>query len=193
MTQDLVTNLSGKLLLAMPSMSDPRFARSVIFICSHDEKGAMGLVINAPHNAIEFKNILDQLNIGSNIKIDSLPDDIDIMEGGPVDSVRGFLLHSSDYRQKDTIRIDDDFSVTGTISALQHVAAGNGPSQKLFMLGHAGWSAGQLENELVNDTWLVASPTLDLVFRTDFDEMWERAMSHIGIDPAMISSISGRA
>lgn len=193
MSKSEATNLTGKILLAMPSMTDPRFHRSVIFMCAHDENGAMGLVVNAPHHAIEFETILEQLNIDSEIEVSAIPDDIEIMEGGPVETVRGFLLHSSDFAQKDTIRIDDDFSVTGTIDVLKQVAKGDGPKDKLFALGHAGWSGGQLEDELLRNSWLVADPSPSLIFNTPHEEKWEKAMHDVGINPAMLSSLSGRA
>lgn len=193
MSDNDATDLTGKLLLAMPGMTDPRFFRSVIYICAHDKNGAMGLVINAPHHAIEFDSILEQLEIASEIEIDNMPEDIEIMEGGPVETVRGFLLHSSEFYQKDTVRIDDDFSVTGTVDVLKRVAKGEGPKEKLFMLGHAGWSGGQLEDELARNSWLVAEPTPELVFNTPHDEKWEKAMLYAGINPAMLSAASGRA
>jgi putative transcriptional regulator len=187
------TTLAGKLLLAMPSMTDPRFHRSVIFMCAHDEKGAMGLVINNEHHAIDFTNILEQLGITSEIEVALIPKNIQIMNGGPVEGTRGFLLHSSEFSHKDTIRIDDSFSVTGTVDALRDVAKGKGPKEKLFMLGHAGWSPGQLESELARNAWLIADPHPDIVFSALHDEKWTKSMNTIGVDPAMLSDSVGRA
>lgn len=193
MSKNTATNLTGKVLLAMPSMTDQRFARSVIFMCAHDENGAMGLVINAPHPALEFENILEQLEIEEDNICDEAQNSVHIMEGGPVDSVRGYLLHSSDFSHEDTMRIDDQFSVTGTIDALKEVAYGNGPKDKIFMLGHASWHAGQLETELGSNSWLVAQASAELIFNTPHNDKWMDAMNGLGINPAMISSVSGRA
>lgn len=187
------TYLAGKLLLAMPSMTDPRFFRSVIFMCAHDENGAMGLVVNNLHRGVEFDNIMEQLGVTSDIEIQDLPDNIEIMDGGPVEGTRGFLLHSSDFSQKDTIKIDDQFSVTGTVDALKEVAQGKGPGDKLFMLGHAGWGAGQLEDEIQRNSWLVAEPDPEIIFKALHDEKWFRAMNSIGVDPAMLSATAGSA
>lgn len=185
--------LTGKLLLSMPSMGDPRFDRSVIFICAHDDNGAMGLVINNKLAGVEFDDLLKQLNINSDIKIDLKSVNIPVMNGGPVDNARGFLLHSADYKQVDTITIDDFYGVTGTVDALREVAQGEGPDQLLFVLGYAGWSAGQLDQEMQQNSWLVVDPDPSLVFHPVNDEKWAMAMQKLGIDPAMLSGAAGQA
>lgn len=193
MTSTNDTTLAGKLLLAMPNMTDPRFYRSVIFMCAHDEKGAMGLVINNQHTDIDFHNIMEQLGISSDITLDDISKNVPIMNGGPVDPSRGFLLHSSDFEQEDTIQIDERLSVTGTVDALRELAKGKGPEARLFMLGHAGWSPGQLESELARNAWLIAHPDPRIIFSPVHDEKWPKAMKSIGVDPAMLSSAVGRA
>lgn len=185
--------LLGKLLLAMPSMNDERFHRSVIFICAHDAHGAMGLVVNHPMDGVVFKDLLKQLDIESDILLNLAALDLPIMRGGPVDGGRGFLLHGSDFAQKETIKLGDDFGVTGTIEAIKAIAQGDGPEELLFILGYAGWSAGQLEQELQHNSWLVADPDPALIFGKDKDDQWSAAVSSLGFDPAMLSVDAGRA
>lgn len=185
--------LSGKLLLAMPAIGDARFHRSVIYICAHDENGAMGLVINYPAPELKFTNLLDQLGISSDIEIDVKTLDLPVLNGGPVETGRGFLLHSNDFKQEDTVAVDEDFSVTGTTDALRAVAKGDGPKKALFILGYAGWTPGQLEQELQQNTWLVVEPDRALVFEGKPEQKWERAMDKLGLDPSMLSGDGGRA
>ena len=180
--------LTGKLLLAMPSIGDVRFHRSVIYLGAHDENGAMGLVVNAPARSLKFGKLLDQLGIPSDINID-LP----VLEGGPVEPSRGFLLHSGDYNGEDTVVIDEDFSITGTTDALEAVAKGKGPNHALFILGYAGWTPGQLEQELKENAWLVTDPDPALIFEADVKTKWDRCLSHMGLDAALLSSDMGRA
>lgn len=183
--------LTGRLLLAMPAMGDPRFHKAVIYVCAHDENGAMGLVINHTLPGIDLSQLLEQLNImaaEANAMV-AAP----VMSGGPVETARGFVLHSNDFRQADTIRIDDDFSVTGTIDALKAIANGQGPEQMLFILGYAGWSPGQLDAEIQQNAWLIADPDPDLIFRAAADEKWMRAVQKLGVDPGMLSGEAGRA
>ena len=182
--------LAGKLLLAMPTMGDPRFHKAVIFMCTHDEQGAMGLVINHAVPGLSFNDLLDQIGLASDIEIDiSLP----ILSGGPVESKRGFLLHSSEFKKDDTVRIDERFSITATLDALKEVANGNGPEERLFVLGYAGWGAGQLEQEIQQNTWLVAEPDPQIIFNTQNEQKWTRAVNQLGFDPAMLSGSAGHA
>ncbi len=185
-------NLTGKLLIAMPGMGDPRFHRAVIFICAHDAKGAMGLVVNHIVPGLELGQLLDQLQIH-----DRGPDpvriDTPVLNGGPVESARGFILHSNEYQQKDTIRIDDTYGVTGTIDALRAVAEGRGPGRMLFVLGYAGWSPGQLEQEMQDNAWLVADADPEIIFEAHADQKWSAAVRALGIDPAMLSGHAGHA
>lgn len=185
--------LTGKLLLAMPRMGDRRFDNAVIFICAHDENGAMGIVINESIPDMEFKDLISQLKLESDINID--PDNIDlpVMCGGPVEKGRGFLLHSSDFSRADTMRVNKTYGVTGTVDALKQLAAGKGPDDVIFALGYAGWDAGQLEAELQDNAWLVVDSDYDLIFSNDPEEKWNLAIAKLGIDPVMLSGEAGRA
>ena len=192
MNESEPTYLTGKLLLAMPSIGDPRFRRSVIFMAAHDENGAMGLVINNDLPDMDFSQLLAQLNINSDIELD-LGANMPVMNGGPVEISRGFLLHSAEFKQDDTISVDDTFSITGTTDALKDVANGKGPEKALFILGYAGWTPGQLEQELQQNSWLVLDPDAALVFHDKNDEKWDMAIAKLGVDPAMLSGDIGRA
>jgi putative transcriptional regulator len=183
--------MTGKLLLAAPAISDPRFERAVIFICAHDEQGAMGFMVNHSMPEVRFDQIIEQTGLSSEIEIDL--NRIKVMSGGPVEESRGFLLHTTDFLQKDTVRISRDYGVTGTLDALRDLLKGKGPKDMLFVLGHAGWSAGQLEQELQGNSWLVTDPTPDLIFKTPTEKKWNTALSSMGIDLAMLSGISGNA
>ncbi len=185
--------LAGKLLLAMPSMGDPRFHRSVIFICAHDEDGAMGLVINNKMAGVDFGELVGQLKFESDIKINFDKLNLPVMCGGPVEAARGFLLHSSDFMRDDTMRVDSSYGVTGTVEALKDVALGAGPKDMIFILGYAGWEAGQLDIEIQQNSWLVVDPDHDLIFDGVPEGKWTRAINKLGIDPAMLSSFSGSA
>lgn len=185
--------LKGKLLIAMPSMNDSRFERAVIFICAHDAGGAMGLVINNTMPEVNFIDLIKQLKIESDIKIDLSKLKMPVMCGGPVESARGFLLHSADFSHDDTLNVDGDFGVTGTVDALKDVALGRGPEDMLFILGYAGWTAGQLDAEIQQNTWLVVDADPALIFESTADEKWSHAIAALGVDPSMLSATAGRA
>lgn len=191
MEKTTVSYLTGKLLLAMPSIGDPRFDHAVIYICAHDENGAMGLGINEHAPGLSFDKVLEQLGVSSEEKIDfsTLPQHV--MHGGPVDTGRGFLLHPSNFNQAETISVDDNFGVTGTLDALNDIACGQGPDDFLFILGYAGWSAGQLEDELKHNAWLVCDADPAIIFHPDITEKWDMAMSSLGFDPAMLLGNTG--
>ncbi len=185
-------SLKGQLLLAMPRMGDPRFHHAVIFLCVHDEKGAMGIGINQKLAAPDFPGLLTQLGINHEGPLPQRFQDLPVLAGGPVEGVRGFLLHSSDFRQKDTI-IVDEFGISGTLDSLRAVMAGTPPEHMIFTLGYAGWGAGQLEQELQDNAWMTVPATYDIVFNSSADDIWERAFAAIGVDPAMLSGVSGTA
>lgn len=182
--------LTGRLLLAMPAMGDPRFHKAVIYMCAHDANGAMGLVINHTLPGVDLSQLLEQLHIDP---AESQAPETPVMSGGPVETARGFVLHSNDFSQSDTIKIDDDFSVTGTIDALKAIASGDGPESMLFILGYAGWSAGQLDQEIQQNAWLVADPDPELIFTSQPEEKWPKAVEKLGVDPGMLSGVAGRA
>lgn len=189
--------LDGQLLVAMPIMTDKRFARSVIYMCAHSAEGAMGLIINqrAPH--ISFGELLRQLKIdppddGDDAQQELI--DLEVHVGGPVEKGRGFVLHSSDYHAADsTLEIDDSVSLTATIDILRAIAGGRGPDRSMLALGYAGWRAGQLESEIAANGWLHCPADMDLLFDRDLDQKYERALSKIGIDPSHLVSDAGHA
>jgi len=181
--------LTGQLLVAMPQMRDPRFARSVIYICAHNADGAMGLVVNRRVGSITFDDLLKQLNIGPNKR----HDEIRIHFGGPVEQGRGFVLHSSDYMQSGTLRVDDQVALTATLDILKEMAAGGGPRRSLLALGYAGWGPGQLDAEIQANGWLSVASDEALIFDADLDHKWERAIGKIGIDFSMLSGDAGHA
>ena len=193
MTHNIKNSLTGKLLLSMPQMGDPRFQKSVIFMCAHDKNGAMGIVVNHLLNDIKFSDLLDQLQITSNIHIDMNALSIPVMNGGPVNMARGFLLHSPEFSHEGTMKVGNRYGVTGTINALKDLATGNGPAQKLFALGYAGWGAGQLEQELQDNTWLVIESNPDLVYNINPEKKWDIAIEQLGFDPSLISNTTGQA
>ena len=181
--------LSGQLLVAMPGMEDPRFVKTVIYMCAHNEDGAMGLVINRAIESLTFPDLLEQLGIET---VD--PDArINIQFGGPVESGRGFVLHSSDYSQDVTMVVDNDVALTATIDILKAIAVGDGPRQRLLALGYSGWGPGQLDAEIKRNGWLHVDADKELVFGLDLDGKWERAIRKIGIDPRMLSGEAGHA
>lgn len=190
--------LDGQFLIAMPRMSDRRFARSVIYMCAHSAQGAMGLIVNqrAPH--ISFPQLLGKLSIASSQPEAEIvrPDliDMDVHVGGPVDTGLGFVLHSSDYFAADsTLPINEDVSLTATLEILRAIAGGTGPNRAILALGYAGWRPGQLEDEIQANGWLHCPADLDLLFDRDLDQKYERALSKIGIDPSHLVSEAGHA
>lgn len=186
--------LDGQFLIAMPVMTDKRFARSVIYMCAHSAQGAMGLIVNQRASHINFSQLLGQLSIPSEEDTASPPIDIDVHVGGPVETGRGFVLHSSDYFAADsTLAIDDGVSLTATVDILKAIAGGSGPDRAILALGYAGWRPGQLESEIQANGWLHCPPDLDLLFDRDLDQKYDRALSKIGIDLSHLVSDAGHA
>ena len=189
--------LDGQLLIAMPAMSDRRFARSVIYLCAHSEDGAMGLVINQRASHISFPDLLERLGIVPSGAEDGLPNDVrstSIYVGGPVETGRGFVLHSSDYFATDsTLPIEDGVCLTATIDILKAMATGEGPNRAMLALGYAGWSPGQLESEIQANGWLNCPADDDLIFGSDVEAKYVRALAKIGIDPSHLVSDAGHA
>ena len=181
--------LTGQLLVAMPQMLDERFAKSVIYLCAHTEDGAMGLVVNKLLENIDYPDLLDQLDLSP------APggDDIRVHFGGPVESGRGFVLHTSDYVQDETMVIDDQIAMTATTDILRDIAEGDGPRNSLLALGYAGWGPGQLDTEIQANGWLSVAADDTLVFGTDPDTMWKGALAKMGIDVSMLSGDAGHA
>lgn len=182
--------LAGHLLVAMPGMPDPRFAKAVIFMCAHNDEGAMGLVINRPMAEFTFPELLEQLGIEGNAKEET---PIAIQSGGPVEQGRGFVLHSPDYVHESTMVVDDDVALTATVDILKAIANGKGPSQRLLALGYAGWGPGQLDEEILQNGWLSVKADPDLVFNADLGGKWQRALSKLGIDLSLLNENAGHA
>lgn len=189
--------LEGQILIAMPSMSDPRFARSVIFVCAHSSQGAMGLVINKPAENIDFVELMSRLNIpdgADSIEFDFNDRDRVVHFGGPVEPGRGFVLHTGEYNSCDnTLAINDDVGLTATLDVLHEIAAGQGPKKSLLVLGYAGWSPGQLESEILQNGWLHCQADENLLFSTGASDKYLSALDKLGIDPALLSNDAGRA
>jgi len=187
--------LDGQLLVAMPLMTDKRFARSVIYICAHSAEGAMGLIVNQRAPNIRFAELLQRLSISPN-EGEALGEDIDldVHVGGPVETERGFVLHSADYYTADaTLAIDEDVSLTATIDILKAIAKGRGPDRAILALGYAGWRPGQLETEIQANGWLNCPADPDLLFDRDLERKYWRALSKIGVDPSHLVSEAGHA
>ncbi len=181
--------LSGQLLIAMPGMTDPRFEKSVIYMCAHNSDGAMGLVVNRPIESLTFPELLEQLEIDSG----DCGEPIRVLFGGPVEQARGFVLHSPDYLQDASLVVDENIALTATIDILRAIAGGSGPDNCLLALGYAGWGPGQLDTEIKGNGWLNVDADEDLVFGCELDDKWEKAMAKIGIDPRMLSDDAGHA
>jgi putative transcriptional regulator len=181
--------LAGQLLVAMPGMKDPRFAKTVIYMCAHNAEGAMGLVLNRLLEQLSFSELLEQLGIDAS----GVGERIHVHFGGPVETGRGFVLHSPDYRQDGTLIVTRSVALTATVDILRAIASGSGPRRHLLALGYAGWGPGQLDGEIRNNGWLNVPPDDDLVFGPELDDKWERAMAKIGIDPLMLSDAAGHA
>jgi putative transcriptional regulator len=188
--------LDGQLLIAMPSMTDPRFHRAVIYVCAHSAEGAMGLVINqrAPH--ITLPKLLEQLEItavGSRpvaIRVGSMA----VHVGGPVETSRGFVLHSSDYFAADsTLPINESVCLTATIDILKAIAKGSGPNKAILALGYAGWAPGQLEREIQSNGWLNCPADPEIIFDNELESKYARSLRLLGVDPSRLVGASGRA
>lgn len=184
-----LTSLTGQLLIAMPQMPDPRFEKSVIFICAHNADGAMGLVVNKLFDGIDFTHLLHQLDID----ISKPARELRVHFGGPVESGRGFVLHSPDYNQEGSMQVNDQVVLTATVDILRAVADGRGPQHALLALGYAGWGPGQLDQEMQQNGWLHAPTDDAILFDPDQNHKWERALAKLGISLSMLSGDIGHA
>ncbi len=187
----------GNLLLAMPSMSDPRFQKAVIYMCAHSADGAMGIVVNQRAQHITFSKLLEQLDIAPTLSEDSIRIPVEKMPvytGGPVETGRGFVLHTKDYFSADsTLQIDESISLTATIDILRAIASGRGPMRSLLALGYAGWAPGQLEREIQANGWLMCPADNELVFDAAIESKYDRAMAKLGVHPSFLVSDAGHA
>ena len=181
-------SLAGKCLISMRGMTDQRFEKSVVFICSHAPgEGTMGFVINKPATHVAYSEILLQLGLPLGDK-ENYPV---VLSGGPVENIRGFVLHSNDYHQSDSTAVDDDISLTATMDILADIAAGTGPKRSLFFLGYSSWREGQLEAEIAGNCWLVVPANHFLVFDCPYSQRWTQALALLGVNPSMLSAEQG--
>jgi putative transcriptional regulator len=189
--------LDGQMLIASPAMQDERFARSLVYMCAHSSEGAMGIVVNRPAGNISFPDLLVKLDIiprADVIRLPSRAGDVTVLKGGPVETERGFVLHSADFFiENSTLPIDEGICLTATLDILKAIARGDGPASAILALGYAGWAPGQLENEMQQNGWLHCSADRELIFGTEIDAKYERAMQKIGIRPGMLSNDVGHA
>ncbi|MGE5162527.1 MAG: YqgE/AlgH family protein [Sphingobacteriales bacterium] len=189
--------LDGQMLIAMPAMNDERFTRAVIYVCAHSTEGAMGIIVNHPAQNIKFPDLLVQLEVipaAERIQLPGRAEDVKVLKGGPVETGRGFVLHSADFFiENSTLPIDEGICLTATLDILKAIARGNGPASAILALGYAGWAPGQLEQEIQQNGWLHCSADPELIFGGDTDTKYEKALRKIGIDPGMLSSEAGHA
>ena len=182
--------LHGKLLIAMPGMSDPRFGKSVIFMCQHSADGAMGLIVNKPLD-LDFKNLMDKMDIQTVPQASARQ----VMFGGPVDTDRGYILHSSERTNHPpgTIVVTPEIAMTLTVDMLKKIAGGAGPSRWMMALGYAGWGPGQIESEIAANGWVHCEPDNEIIFDSGMDDKWVRALDKLGVPVSGLSWQSGRA
>lgn len=180
---------TGKVILSMPQISDNRFDHSVIYICSHREQGTMGIILNKIFDSVTFPEILSQFSISSDPYFECVP----VHFGGPVETGRGFVLHSNDYQNEGTLKVDDNIYLTATLDILKAISESNGPSKYMMALGYAGWGPGQLEVEIQENSWLVAPGKSKYIFDKNLHSKWENALKDMGIDHDKLSSDSGHA
>ena len=189
--------LDGQMLIAMPSMRDERFARTLIYMCAHSSEGAMGIVVNQPAADINFPDLLVKLEVipaNERIQLPRRAGTIKVLKGGPVETGRGFVLHSADFFiENSTLPIDEGICLTATLDILKAIARGKGPQSAVLALGYAGWAPGQLESEIQENGWLHCSADPELIFGPDIDGKYGRALRKIGIDPGKLSSEAGHA
>src|SRR5882672_9456478 len=189
--------LDGQMLIAMPTTGDERFSRSLIYMCAHSSEGAMGIIVNQPAPHISFPDLLVQLEVVGAAELIQLPPSaggVKVLKGGPVETSRGFVLHSSDFFiENSTLPIDEGICLTATLDILKAIARGDGPASAILALGYAGWSPGQLENEMQQNGWLHCSADRDLIFGMDISAKYDRAMQKIGINLGMLSTEAGHA
>jgi putative transcriptional regulator len=181
--------LTGQLLIAMPSMADPRFQQSVIYVCAHTPEGAMGLVLNRPIVKPTFDDLLKQLQVAPVPPVR----EIKLCAGGPVENARGFVLHTSDWTGEGSLKVDDSTALTASLDVLKVIAEGGGPRECILALGYAGWGPGQLDLELQQNAWLSVSADELLLFDNDHDTKWRRALAKLHVDPLLLSDTAGHA
>lgn len=182
--------LEGKLLIALPGMPDPRFEKSVIYMCAHSLEGAMEIIINRAVEGIHFRELMEKLELDVTAEVKDVP----VLYGGPVDTGRGFVLHSGDYESTDsTLPVSPDISLTATVEILRAMGQGKGPRKALFALGYAGWGPGQIENEIRANGWLHCDSDAALLFDTELGTRWHQALRKLGINASGLTAHAGQA
>ena len=181
--------LGGQVLVAMPNMQDPRFARTVICLCAHSPEGAMGIIVNKPLDSMTFDDLLKQLELAP------VPPQrrIRLCQGGPVEGGRGFVLHTNDWTSDGSLQVAADLALTASVDILKAIAGGGGPRSGVLALGYAGWGPGQLEDEIQANSWLSVTPDEGLIFGEADDQKWQQAMAKLKVDPALLSGAAGHA
>jgi len=187
--QDLSGYLTGQFLLAMPYLSDPRYEKVIIYICGHDSNGAMGLVINKRLGDLTLKGLLEYLNLPQ----ESIKRELPIYFGGPVDTERGFILHSDDFSHPGTVSLTNHISLTATVDVLQAIASGGGPKDCLLAMGYVGWGPGQLDSELHSNRWIQEESDPEILFHVPIEKKWEAAIAKLGVSPEAFSEEFGQA
>ena len=182
-------DLTGQIIVSMPSLQDERFFKTVIYICAHSSEGSMGIIINKKIDYDLYPDLLEQLGVDKSVKNKKLF----IRYGGPVESGRGFVLHSDDIVRKETLNINKGVALTSTSEFFEDLARGNGPKNSILALGYSGWQAGQLESEIIQNSWMSLAVETSFLFDDDVSRKWNNAYKLIGIDPSSLSSVSGRA
>jgi putative transcriptional regulator len=182
--------LLGKLLIALPGMPDPRFEKSVIFMCAHSNQGAMGIIVNKPFEGLSFRDLVERLDV----RVTADTADQPILFGGPVGTGQGFVLHTSEFGDgNETMPVTSEISLTATIEILRAIAEGRGPEKSLFALGYAGWGPGQIESELSSNGWIHCDAKKAILFDVGYDEKWRAALGTLGADVSGLSAEAGRA
>lgn len=181
--------LAGQLLIAMPGLAGGLFAQSVIYLCAHGPEGALGLIINRPAKAARYAEVLEQLELREQPNARRLA----VCMGGPVETGRGFVLHTADWTGEGSLVVEPRMALTGSLDVLQALAEGGGPARGVLALGYAGWGPGQLDQELAENAWLSAPANLDLVFDGDHASKWRRALASLHVDPGLLSTAAGHA
>jgi putative transcriptional regulator len=181
--------MTGQLLIAMPAMTTPHFSQAVIYVCAHTPEGAMGIVLNRPLSSPSFGDLLEQLEVTPVPPVRQ----INLFRGGPVDAARGFVLHTADWTGDGSLMVDQEVALTASLDVLKAIADGGGPSRGFLALGYAGWGPGQLDREMQDNAWLSAPASVDLLFDTQHETKWRRAMAILKVDPILLSGTAGHA
>jgi putative transcriptional regulator len=189
MVQSLEGYLNGNILVAMPLVADVRLEQTIVFVCGHDDHGAIGLILNKQLPSVLSSELFKQLHIPYDPAHGNRP----LYFGGSVEMNRGFVLHSLDYLTDNTVVVSDDYGVTATVDILRSIATGIGPKEYRISLGYTGWSSGQLEQDLQDNRWLICPPSKDFIFETRSQEQWQKAYQNIGYERGCFPMHGGRA